>query len=366
MYIAKKRFQFLYSRDALVDILTVTPIFVQVCSSSYHPLRTGDNQSSGFLRFARVVKILRVFRLVRLLKAVKVLSSPIEDAIRMKMIELGALMVSIIIIIAGIVQFLAQNFGADWGGCEPSLENITIVNTTTNIATTTIQIAECPALSFHDALYFTFVTVSSVGYGDISPKDSVGRMCMVIMIIFSLVVVLPKCDEMSQLLSFRSRYGGFYKGSSSVATVLLGCDANCCGIAEFLQQFFHEDHCFVHSHLVVLCPAEPDTVWKALMLKHKKRLTYLKGDMADSRDLARAKAETCLGCFILANHFCGDTNVQDGTTISRAIAVHNYNHQIKAYVELIEPENRKYLVALGFNTNRIICHNQLKVVHYIN
>ena len=216
---AKQRLEFLYSRDALVDIITVTPILIMAFTSTYNPIHTGENSSTGFLRFTRVVKVTRVFRLIRLLKVVRVVASPIEDAIRMKTTELASLVISLVIITAGIVQFLAQNFGSDWGGCEPTIEQ-----------------PVCPDLSFHDAFYFTVVTMSSVGYGDISPKDVVGRMCMVVMIVFALVVVLPKVDELSNILSFRSRYGGTVKGSKDLAMVLLGCDPGNGLVSEFIPQ----------------------------------------------------------------------------------------------------------------------------------
>jgi voltage-gated potassium channel len=216
---AKQRLEFLYSRDALVDIITVTPILIMAFTSTYNPIHTGENSSTGFLRFTRVVKVTRVFRLIRLLKVVRVVASPIEDAIRMKTTELASLVISLVIITAGIVQFLAQNFGSDWGGCEPTVDQ-----------------PVCPDLSFHDAFYFTVVTMSSVGYGDISPKDVVGRMCMVVMIVFALVVVLPKVDELSNILSFRSRYGGTVKGSKDLAMVLLGCDPGNGRVSERVPQ----------------------------------------------------------------------------------------------------------------------------------
>jgi hypothetical protein len=268
-YCAKNRCNYLITKDALVDMITVIPVLAQAFTSSYSPIYTGDSSSTGFVRFTRVVKITRVFRLMRLLRSVRVLTSPIDDAIKLQITELVSTVLSLIVITTGFVQFLAQNFGgSDWGGCEPTQENPT-----------------CPDLAFHDALYFTIVTVSTVGYGDISPRDGIGRCCMVVMIIFTMIVIPLELEKLATLLSFRSRYSGTLKVSKQLATVLLGCDPGCSGtmIGDFLQQFFHEDHNFAHAHLVILCPAEPDSTWKALMLKYKSKLTYLRGDLMDSQ-----------------------------------------------------------------------------------
>jgi hypothetical protein len=113
--------------------------------------------------------------------------------------------------------------------------------------------------------------------------------------------------------------------------------------------------------MVVLCPAEPDVMWKSLILRYKKRLTYLKGDMMRTEDLYRAQVQDSVGCFIMADRFCEDTNAQDATTILRALSVYSFNRRIKCFVQLIEPENRRHLMAVGISPSRVICHNEIKM-----
>ena len=40
-------------------------------------------------------------------------------------------------------------------------------------------------------VYFTVVTLATVGYGDVTPKSEEGRVCVIILIIIVLVVI-PK------------------------------------------------------------------------------------------------------------------------------------------------------------------------------
>jgi len=42
---------------------------------------------------------------------------------------------------------------------------------------------------FHEAFYFIITTVSTVGYGDFSPRTTLGRMLIVLIIVSSLVVI---------------------------------------------------------------------------------------------------------------------------------------------------------------------------------
>lgn len=54
---------------------------------------------------------------------------------------------------------------------------------------------ECSATldecTFHEMVYFTVVTLSTVGYGDVVPLSEEGRVCVIVLIIIVLVVI-PK------------------------------------------------------------------------------------------------------------------------------------------------------------------------------
>lgn len=54
---------------------------------------------------------------------------------------------------------------------------------------------------------------------------------------------------------------------------------------------------------VLLVPHEPTMEWKRLVLKFaaNDRVTYLKGDLRSTDDLARVGADTASSCFILTN-----------------------------------------------------------------
>ena len=46
-----------------------------------------------------------------------------------------------------------------------------------------------------DSLYFTIVTVATVGYGDLSPQSSAGKVIAILLIVFgiSLLAISPSC-----------------------------------------------------------------------------------------------------------------------------------------------------------------------------
>jgi len=191
LYLAKNKFQYLKSLQAMVDMVTVTPVMMAAAAGAY------GGSSAGFLRFTRVMKVTRVFRLVRLVRSIQVLSNPIDDAISAQVVELTSTLLSMIVIAAGFVQFLDSS-----GNCfnSDSEEGV------------------CPdPLSFHDAFYFTIVTFSTVGYGDMSPVDTTGRMVMVVMIILFIYLIPVETGKLTTLMEMRSRYYGKAKlGKNSI------------------------------------------------------------------------------------------------------------------------------------------------------
>jgi hypothetical protein len=335
LYMAKVKLHYIQSLQAMVDLVTVTPVMLMAATGGY----TGG--SAGFLRFTRVMKVTRVFRLVRLVRSIQVLSNPIDDAISAQIVELTSTLLSMIVIAAGFVQFLDSS-----GNCFDG----------------DLVAGVCPSpLAFHDAFYFTIVTFSTVGYGDMSPVDTTGRMVMVVMIIMFIYLIPVETGKLTTLMEMRSRYDGKAKLGKNSIHVVLCCDENCTGVDSFLQQFFHEDHGLLHSHMIVLCPAEPDHMWRSMLLKYKKRITYLKGDFIKHNDLVRAQVEGAVGCFIMADRFCTDTNAQDAKNILRGLTLWSYNRKINCFIQLIEPENRKHLLQVGIPASRVICHNEIKM-----
>jgi len=136
--ISKEKLAYIFSFSAIIDLLAILP--------SYRPLR-----------------VLRIFLLFRLLKVLRY-SSSVHQFIKIfveKRTELMLLLwlYLLVVFFAAIVFYIYE--GGD---------------------------ANLNVHSFADSLYWSFVTVATIGYGDITPHTEAGRLIVLVLIVAGITV----------------------------------------------------------------------------------------------------------------------------------------------------------------------------------
>ena len=167
-----KKLEYMLSLFAIIDLLAILP--------SYRPLR-----------ILRVLLIFRLFKLFRYSNSIKVFSDILSSK-RFELITL-AIFMGILIFISSLAIYLFENDSI--GGNVRDL---------------------------YDAFYWSIVTLSTVGYGDITPLTIGGRLVTVILILtglgvlafFTSIIVAAFNDKMYTLRENRtyaelSRYKNF-------------------------------------------------------------------------------------------------------------------------------------------------------------
>ncbi len=54
--------------------------------------------------------------------------------------------------------------------------------------------------SFHELIYFSVVTIATVGYGDVTAVSEAGRVCVIIFIILVIVLIPKQTNELLRLM----------------------------------------------------------------------------------------------------------------------------------------------------------------------
>merc|ERR1712195_383510 len=113
---------------AMIDFMSIVPFYIEVALGA-------DDSSFMFLRIARFLRIMRLLRVLRSYRVMTLANSELQRGLIMLVLSI----LSLIFISTGCI-LEAESYGAD-----------------------------DPVWNFHNTVYFVVVTLSTVGYGDMSP-----------------------------------------------------------------------------------------------------------------------------------------------------------------------------------------------------
>ena len=361
-YVAGRQWlMYIFSLMSIIDIVTVIPVYIELMSllryyyaaMNNEPMEgTGNSTALSIFRMIRAVKVVRILRISQIWGAFLRFTSNQQKRVTQQsargsnvgagqtreanhqQFKLLSSILLMLIVTTGFVQWVSTEYGFR-----------------TNDGTR--------ALFFHEALYFTVVTLSTVGYGDMVPEEALGRVIMIILVVAFMFFVPYQSARFFELRRLVSAYRGSYNSPSE--HIVICCDPNCTTVRNFLLEFFHPDHGVVsHVHVVLLVHSEPTPVMREVLLDFAD-VTYLNGDVLNSHDMARARLDTATGCFVLADTSASNTQAADALTLMRAIAIHNYRPHLRKVVQLLNPKLKVHLMNVGLCEHHIVCVEELQL-----
>ena len=101
-------------------------------------------------------------------------------------------------------------------------------------------------------VYYTIVTTTTAGYGDISPQTELGQLIFLFYFICFTVIAATRSSELFKMLKLSSPYEISYKGGGEKQHILLLGDSNPEAIRTFFSEYFHSDH-GQNENDIVLC-----------------------------------------------------------------------------------------------------------------
>ncbi|XP_076443664.1 calcium-activated potassium channel slo-1-like isoform X2 [Babylonia areolata] len=199
-------------------------------------------------------------------------------------------------------------------------------------------------LTYWECLYFLMVTMSTVGYGDISASTVLGRIFNIVFILTSIALFTSSIPEIVEILGRRQKYGGSYKKERGKRHVVVCGHINYESVLNFLKDFLHKDREDVDDEIVFLDKGQPDLELEGLLKRHFTQVEYFQGSVMNANDLERVRIRDADACLVLANKYCDDPDQEDAANIMRVISVKNYFSDIKVIVQLLQYHNKAYLL----------------------
>lgn len=320
---ANDKLMFWVETLSLVDFFTIPQVFVSVVLQ----------QNWLGLRFLRAMQFIR---LADILQFVGIINSSGVITLTVMIGNLFAL----IFTSAGILH-LVENSGDPW-----SFRN-------------------GQSLNFFDCLYFLVVTMSTVGFGDISAITYFGRIFMIIFISIGLGMFATYIPAILEYLGSHTVYHGSYKLSEGRRHIILCGYITKGSVETFLRDFLHKDRSNVAVNVVIMGNFLPDAEMQSLVKKHFVHVSYFKGTVLSAEDCKRVKMKVADSCIVLCNRECINPSEEDSENIMRVVAVKNYYPGIRVIIQLLQYQNKSYLLNIpSWNPKRgddVVCISELKL-----
>ncbi|XP_057704848.1 calcium-activated potassium channel subunit alpha-1a isoform X25 [Corythoichthys intestinalis] len=289
--------------NSVVDFFTVPPVFVSVYL----------NRSWLGLRFLRALRLIQFSEILQFLNILKTSNS-------IKLVNLCSIFISTWLTAAGFIH-LVENSGDPWENFQNS-----------------------QTLSYWECVYLLMVTMSTVGYGDVYAKTTLGRLFMVFFILGGLAMFARYVPEIAALILNRKKYGGSYNSTRGRKHIVVCGHITLESVSNFLKDFLHKDRDDVNVEIVFLHNISPNLELEALFKRHFTQVEFYQGSVLNPHDLARVKIESADACLILANKYCADPDAEDASNIMRVISIKNYHPKIRIITQMLQYHNKAHLL----------------------
>lgn len=152
-YVVKKPLKYLFSFYGIIDLLAILPLYLSLVFAG--------TQSFAIIRALRLLRIFRVFKLGHYLNQGKLIVQSLKRSI--PKITVFLYFVILMVVVFGSVMYLIEG-----GGRNESFDSIP------------------------RSIYWAVVTLTTVGYGDISPVTPLGQfLAAIVMIMGYAVIAVP-------------------------------------------------------------------------------------------------------------------------------------------------------------------------------
>ncbi|KAK7122225.1 hypothetical protein R3I94_019372 [Phoxinus phoxinus] len=289
--------------NSVVDFFTVPPVFVSVYL----------NRSWLGLRFLRALRLIQFSEILQFLNILKTSNS-------IKLVNLCSIFISTWLTAAGFIH-LVENSGDPWESFQNS-----------------------QPLTYWECVYLLMVTMSTVGYGDVCAKTTLGRLFMVFFILGGLAMFARYVPEIAALILNRKKYGGSYNSTRGRKHIVVCGHITLESVSNFLKDFLHKDRDDVNVEIVFLHNISPNLELEALFKRHFTQVEFYQGSVLNPHDLARVKIESADACLILANKYCADPDAEDASNIMRVISIKNYHPKIRIITQMLQYHNKAHLL----------------------
>ena len=195
-----------------------------------------------------------------------------------------------------------------------------------------------------DAFWYTLVTITTVGYGDITPDSVIGRIAAMVLLLVGVAIFGALSGKFASFLFDRQQKKdrGLLK-MSKIKNHFLICGWKP-GFEKILEGILLANCEIPIEKFVLLNNAEQSEMEKIKNREEFKGIQYLKGDFTDEDSLLKAQIKAAARVLILADSTENFSSLEiDSRTVLAVISVKNLNPRIYCVAEILDSKFEKHL-----------------------
>lgn len=198
--------------------------------------------------------------------------------------------------------------------------------------------------NFFDAFWYSLVTITTVGYGDITPSTILGRLAGIILLLFGVVAFAGVSGKVASFFFDRQ----VKKDRGLIRLEKIKNHFLICGwkpnFDRILLGIISSNPDIPIDHIVLINNASPENMDIIKTDRRFKGLIYLFGDYTDEATLLRANVRYAERALILSDYSQNASPMEiDSRTVLAVLTIGSLNSHIYTAAELIDSKFRQHL-----------------------
>ena len=191
--------------------------------------------------------------------------------------------------------------------------------------------------NYGDALWWSVVTIGTVGYGDIVPKTEIGRIIASMTILSGVVMISLFTATISSVFVARKikESQGLQDIVCTQHTLLCGWNSSVEDILRIFDRFGSSD-----MNIVLINEAAPEKMDSIVNTYQHVTIKFVRGDYTRETILIRANVKEASSALIVPDTTGVST---DEKTLLSLLTIKSLNPKIKVFTHIVNRENRQHI-----------------------
>lgn len=207
------------------------------------------------------------------------------------------------------------------------------------------------SMSFWSSTYFTMITMTTVGYGDVTVGSDCGQMFTMFIIVLGFALYMFSFPTLLEILlgthqssKFRQSYSNLIKQEGLLIVVGSITEKS---VSCFLKEVLHPDKQGRETFSVILLhPSCPTPGLCSILKSNYTRVQYYQGSALNYNDLMRCGLSIAKSVIVLADCHCSNPIKEDNANLLRVASIKNALSSIPIILQLLMNDSKKLLKCL--------------------